>query len=88
MADTDQWITIFDQSDLPEKNGYYMVFLAPPSDIDIEWGCVTEMFFNKDQMLWEDGSTSYNAVVSVVDESEYRVTHWRPMPDPPQIGGA
>lgn len=85
MADTNQWTTIFDQSDLPEKPGPYMVFLAPPSDIDIEWGYVTEMFFNKDQMLWEDRGTICNAIISVVDESEYKVTHWMPMPDPPDL---
>lgn len=84
-----RWIPVAER--LPENGGYYLVYLRPfTGETDIgpvseEWAYATEMYFNKGQMLWDNGNESYNAVLSAVNtETEYHITHWMPMPEPPK----
>jgi len=86
-----QWTAVEDA--LPDESGRYLVFLDyyyfeskfgfTPKDLSY----VTEMYFDKAQMLWDDNaaSQSFNAVLSAVSRNEAQaVTHWMPLPAPPQ----
>ena len=82
-----QWTAVEDA--LPDESGRYLVFLNyyyfesefgfTPEDLSY----VTEMTFDKAQMLWNDDAInkSFNAVLSAVDRNEAQaVTHWMPLP--------
>lgn len=84
-----KWIRVEDR--LPEDGGRYIVYLRPfkdKTDMGFTLGDLaypTEMHFDKGQMLWVDENESYNAVLSAVNtDTEYHVTHWMPLPEPPE----
>ena len=48
-------------------------------------GFVTEMTFDREQMLWRADNDAYNAILSFVDtEKDFHVTHWTEKPKPPK----
>ena len=84
-----RWVHVTER--LPESGGSYIVYLRPfkgKTDTDYVIGDLsypTEMYFDKGQMLWVGENESYNAILSAVDtENEYHVTHWMPLPEPPE----
>ena len=86
-----RWIPVTER--LPDDGGFYIVYLRPlkgNTDLGFTLGDLsyaTEMYFDKGQMLWVGENESYNAVLSVVNtETEYHITHWMPLPEPPEEG--
>lgn len=78
----DRWISVEER--LPEEPGLYIVFLlAPIDEYRKELSHVTEMYFDKAEMLWVDDTEQYNALLPQSDE-RYCVTHWMPLPEPPK----
>lgn len=78
----DRWISVEER--LPEKPGYYFVFLLAPADeYRKELSYAIGMYFDQDEKLWTDDSASYNALLPPSD-ARYRVTYWRPLPEPPK----
>lgn len=77
---------------LPKETGHYIVYLRQGTEVETpEWmggeplSYVTEMGFDKGQMLWRDGDDVYNASLSLVDTAnEFHVTHWMEKPEPPK----
>ena len=86
------WHRVETKEDLPKENDTYIVYLRQGTKVETpEWmggeplGYVTEMGFNKEQMLWQDGDYAYNAILSFVDtERDFHVTHWMEKPKPPK----
>ena len=83
------WIKVSER--LPEETGRYIVWLQSQKDTGYDWispddlSYATEMFFNKQQMIWNDESAAYNAVLNAVDtEHADSVTHWMPLPGRPE----
>lgn len=85
-----KWISINER--LPDDCGRYIVYLRAFTGKDNlelfgDLSYVTEMYFDKGQMLWVDRTESYNAILEVVDtDNEYHITHWMPLPEPPKEG--
>jgi len=81
-----------EDGDLPKETGRYIVYLRQGTEVETpEWmggeplSYVTEMGFDKGQMLWQEGDDAYNAVLDLVDtEKEFHVTHWMEKPEPPK----
>jgi hypothetical protein len=77
---------------LPKENNCYIVYLRQGTEMKTpEWmggeplSYVTEMGFDKEQMLWKYGDDAYNAVLSAVDtKKDFHVTHWTEKPEPPK----
>lgn len=86
------WHRVETKEDLPKENDTYIVYLRQGTKVETpEWmggeplGYVTEMGFNKEQMLWQDGDYAYNAILSFVDtERDFHATHWMEKPKPPK----
>ena len=80
------------EEELPKENNGYIVYLRQGTEMETpEWtggeplGYVTEMRFDKEQMLWKDGDYAYNAILSAVDtKKDFHVTHWTEKPEPPK----
>ena len=85
-----QWHRVEDG--LPKESNCYIVYLRQGTEMKTpEWmggeplSYVTEMGFEKGQMLWRDGDDAYNASLSLVDTAnEFHVTHWMEKPEPPK----
>ena len=77
---------------LPKESNCYIVYLRQGTEMKTpEWmggeplSYVTEMGFDKEQMLWKDGDDAYNALLSAVDtKKDFHVTHWTEKPEPPK----
>ena len=86
------WHRVESWENLPEESGPYIVYLRQGTKVETpEWmggeplSYVTEMAFDRRQMLWRADNDSYNAVLSFVDtEREFHVTHWMEKPEPPK----
>jgi len=79
-----KWIPVSEQ--LPEESGRYITYLKAPYEWEYskELSWVTELEFDKEQMLWwMHPDFAYNAVVDAVG-NDVKVTHWMPLPDPPE----
>lgn len=84
-----------EEEGLPKETRCYIVYLRQGTEVETpEWmggeplSYVTEMGFDKGQMLWRDGDDVYNASLSLVDTAnEFHVTHWMEKPEPPKEGG-
>lgn len=93
-ASASPWHRVETKEDLPKENDTYIVYLRQGTKVETpEWtggeplGYVTEMGFNKEQMLWQDGDYAYNAILSFVDtERDFHVTHWMEKPKQPKEG--
>ena len=80
------------EEELPKENNCYIVYLRQGTEMRTpEWmggeplSYVTEMGFDKEQMLWKHGDDAYNAVLSAVDtKKDFHVTHWTERPEPPK----
>ena len=80
------------EDELPKESNCYIVYLRQGTEMKTpEWmggeplSYVTEMGFDKEQMLWKDGHDAYNAVLSAVDtKKDFHVTHWTERPEPPK----
>lgn len=85
------WHRVEDEG-LPKETRCYIVYLRQGTEAETpEWmggeplSYVTEMGFDKGQMLWRDGDDAYNASLSLVDTAnEFHVTHWMDKPEPPK----
>ena len=81
-----------EEEGLPKETRCYIVYLRQGTEVEMpEWmggeplSYVTEMGFEKGQMLWRDGDDAYNASLSLVDTAhEFHVTHWMEKPKPPE----
>ena len=81
-----------EEEGLPKETRCYIVYLRQGTEVETpEWmggellSYVTEMGFEKGQMLWRDGDDAYNASLSLVDTAhEFHVTHWMEKPKPPE----
>lgn len=89
QKDVPKWVSVKER--LPEDGGSFIVYLRPfTGNTDIGYphtdlSYATEMYFDKGQMLWVGENESYNAVLDVVNtETEYHVTHWTKMLEPPK----
>lgn len=86
------WHRVESLEDLPEESNTYIVYLRQGTKVETpEWmggeplSYVTEMAFDRGQMLWRVDDDAYNAVLSLVDtEREFHVTHWMEKPEPPK----
>lgn len=80
------------EEELPKESNCYIVYLRQGTEMKTpEWmggeplSYVTEMRFNKEQMLWQNGEDAYNAVLSNVDtKKDFHVTHWMEELKPPK----
>ena len=87
-----QWHKVESKEDLPKESDTYIVYLRQGTKVETpEWmggeplSYVTEMAFDRGQMLWRVDDDAYNAVLSLVDtEREFHVTHWMEKPNPPK----
>lgn len=81
---------------LPEKPGEYEVYIKDPffkkgESVDddllqIDTSYVTTAYYDPNTGLWKEYADSYyNAHLDNVNtKKEYHITHWRPMPEPPE----
>ena len=84
------WVSVFNK--LPKESGTYFVYLRQGTEVETpDWmgaeplSYVCEMEFDKGQCLWNDGDSSYNADLDLVDrDKEFHVTHWMNKPNPPE----
>ena len=81
------WVKINSVNDLPEYPGEYLVYVKNmfnSGELFEELSYVTMAFFNKDQCLWNEDGTYYNACLDVVKKTNtYCITHWMPKPAGP-----
>lgn len=86
------WRRVESLEDLPKESGTYIVYLRQGTKVETpEWmggeplSYVTEMAFDREQMLWRADDDAYNAILSFVDtEKDFHVTHWMDKPEPPK----
>lgn len=86
------WHRVESSEDLPKENNTYIVYLRQGTESKTpEWmggeplSYVTEMAFDREQMLWRADDDAYNAILSFVDtERDFHVTHWMEKPEPPK----
>lgn len=80
------------EEELPKESNRYIVYLRQGTEMETpDWmggeplSYVTEMGFDKEQMLWQNGDDAYNAILSAVDtKKDFHITHWMDKPEPPQ----
>lgn len=80
------------EESLPKESNTYIVYLRQGTEAETpEWmggdplSYVTEMAFDREQMLWRADDDAYNAILSFVDtERDFHVTHWMEKPEPPK----
>ena len=80
------------EDELPKESNCYIVYLRQGTEMKTpDWmggeplSYVTEMGFNKEQMLWQNGDDAYNAILSAVDtKKDFHITHWMEKPEPPK----
>ena len=80
------------EEELPKESNTYIVYLRQGTKVETpEWmggeplSYVTEMAFDREQMLWRADDDAYNAILSFVDtERDFHVTHWMEKPKPPK----
>lgn len=80
------------EDELPKESNCYIVYLRQGTEMETpDWmggeplSYVTEMGFNKEQMLWQNGDDAYNAILSAVDtKKDFHITHWMEKPEPPK----
>lgn len=86
------WHRVESKEDLPKESNTYIVYLRQGTKVETpEWmggeplSYVTEMAFDREQMLWRADDDAYNAILSFVDtERDFHVTHWMEKPKPPK----
>lgn len=86
------WHRVESKEDLPKDSNTYIVYLRQGTKVETpEWmggeplSYVTEMAFDREQMLWRADDDAYNAILSFVDtERDFHVTHWMEKPEPPK----
>ena len=64
-----RWIPVMER--LPEKEGWYLVFAVTFSDV---------VFF-----ATSEGWCRLNTRAGRMEPFPYRVTHWMPLPEPPEV---
>lgn len=70
-----EWVKVTDQ--LPETGAYIVAFLdwKNPISKEMVW-YVTDGAYYSDSGLWYTGG-----------ETNHRISHWVPYPDPPEVNG-
>lgn len=70
------WISVKDR--LPNCNGYYLVFRPHYCS---DHGAVTICYFGRTDAWYDDDKANLEELLSPTD-----VTHWMPLPEPPEDG--
>ena len=81
------WINVKDR--LPEKSGHYLVYVldTAPTEIDGETFSTSAVYcmeYDADQKIFIDGDWYYNAALERPMYHYTTLTHWMPLPEPPQ----
>lgn len=73
---TQQWISVKDR--MPNCNGCYLVFR--PHYYDEDHGAVTLCYFDGTDTWHDDDRVNFERILSPTD-----ITHWMPLPEPPEV---
>lgn len=75
----DGWISVGDR--LPEQGGDYIVYAQDDDKLVGVWGenVVTCAMYDYGEWIWRENDNDYDITVIV--------THWMPLPEPPQMEG-